>query len=216
MNVEIEDGTSVADALEQIHTALKEKGIDFKFESNHYWVNQYSEENNDLSAGEGTRFSVKDGDKKTSISERSDAVSDNSSSNGLLRGGKEHLSHIALTTPEDVAKLQQNSQNTIISARKQLNAGGFNNLTTPENAVRELGKKLKLEKSLSSLSYYGEFYEGDFLVGGRKLNLRVSTHPASGHRIGNSDADDKVSIVIYKNGEHKSNGKTCWICRIYL
>ena len=42
------------------------------------------------------------------------------------------------------------------------------------------------------------------MVGGRKLNLRVSTHPASGHRIGNSDADDKVSIVIYKNGEHYS------------
>ena len=152
----------------------------------------------------GTRFSVKDVDKKTSISERSDAISGNSSSNGLLRGGKEHLSHIALTTPKDVAKLQQNSQNTINSARKQLNAGGFNDLTTPENAVRELGKKLKLEKSLSSQSYYGEFYEGDFLVGGRKLNLRVSTHPASGHRIGNSDADDKVSIVIYKNGEHYS------------
>ena len=116
MNVEIEDGTSVADALEQIHTALKEKGIDFEFESNPYWVNQYSAENNDLSAG-GTRFSVREGDKKTSISERSDAISGNSSSNGLLRGGKEHLSHIALTTPKDVAKLQQNSQNTISSAK---------------------------------------------------------------------------------------------------
>ena len=70
---------------------------------------------------------------------------------------------MALTAPEDVAKLQQNSQNTISSARKQLNVGGFNNLTTPEETVRELGKKLKLDKSLSSLSYYGEFYEGDFL-----------------------------------------------------
>ena len=206
VNVEVEDGTSVADALEQIHTALKEKGIDFEFASNPYWVNLYSAENNDLSASR-TRFSVKDGDKKTSISERSDAISDNSSSNGLLRGGKEHLSHVALTTPEDVAKLQQNSQNTIRSARKQLNAGGFNNLTTPENAVRELGGKLKLKKAKSSQSYYGEFYEGDFLVGGRKLNLRVSTHPANGYRMGNSDADDKVSIVIYKNGEHYSNGE---------
>ena len=83
----------------------------------------------------------------------------------------------------------------------------LDNLTTPENAVRELGGKLKLKKAKSSQSYYGEFYEGDFLVGGRKLNLRVSTHPANGYRMGNSDADDKVSIVIYKNGEHYSNGE---------
>ena len=61
VNVEIEDGASVADALEQIHTALKEKGIDFEFESNPYWANQYSAEDNDLSAG-GTRFRVEDGD----------------------------------------------------------------------------------------------------------------------------------------------------------
>ena len=49
VDVEIEDGAYLGDALEKIHKALQEKGIDFEFTSDDAWVEQYSEENNDLS-----------------------------------------------------------------------------------------------------------------------------------------------------------------------
>lgn len=38
VNVDIEDGTSLADALSQIHEALKEKGIDFEFAPDYSWT----------------------------------------------------------------------------------------------------------------------------------------------------------------------------------
>lgn len=147
-------------------------------------------------------------DKKTSISERSGAVSGNSSSDGLLEKSNEHLSRYPLTTNQDTAKLQQNSQAAIASAQKVINKGGFDKaINSPNDAVRELGKALKMEKSKSSMSYYGDFYEGIFYADGKTLKLRVSTHPANGARIGNEDADDKISIVIYKDGEHVSTGE---------
>ena len=145
--------------------------------------------------------------KETPISERSGAGSGNSSSNRLLMAGSEHLSHNALAQPKDIAKLQNNSKTTKNSARKKINAGGFNGLNYPGGAVRELAKILKLRKSSSSMSYYGDFYEGDFVSNGKTLRLRISTHPANGERIGNANADDKISIVIYKNGEHISKGE---------
>ena len=37
--------------------------------------------------------------------------------------------------------------------------------------------------------------------------MRLSTHQANGERIGNVSADDKISIVIRKNGEHVSTGE---------
>lgn len=147
-------------------------------------------------------------DKKTSISERSGAVSGNSSSDGLLEKSNEHLSRYPLTTNQDTAKLQQNSQVAIASAQKVINKGGFDKaINSPNDAVRELGKALKLEKSKSSMSYYGDFYEGIFYADGKTLKLRVSTHPANGARIGNDNADDKISIVIHKDGEHVSTGE---------
>ena len=88
-------------------------------------------------------------DKKTSISERSGAVSGNSSSDGLLEKSNEHLSRYPLTTNQDTAKLQQNSQAAIASAQKVINKGGFDKaINSPNDAVRELGKALKMEKSL--------------------------------------------------------------------
>ena len=87
--------------------------------------------------------------KKTSISERSGAVSGNSSSDGLLEKSNEHLSRYPLTTNQDTAKLQQNSQAAIASAQKVINKGGFDKaINSPNDAVRELGKALKMEKSL--------------------------------------------------------------------
>jgi len=45
------------------------------------------------------------------------------------------------------------------------------------------------------------------MVDGRLLHLRVSDHEANGARMGNANADHKVSLVIRKNGEHVSTGE---------
>ncbi|MBP3601997.1 MAG: hypothetical protein J6J10_06880, partial [Alistipes sp.] len=57
VDVTIEDGTYLGDALNQIHEALSEKGADFSFEPNFDWADHYSEENNDLSHSEA-RYSL--------------------------------------------------------------------------------------------------------------------------------------------------------------
>lgn len=49
VDVFIEDGTTLEDALAQIHSALKDRGIDFEFMPNYDWVDLYSEDENDLS-----------------------------------------------------------------------------------------------------------------------------------------------------------------------
>ena len=78
---------------------------------------------------------------------------------------------------------------------------------TIERAVAAIGFGLHMDKSRSSQSFYDDYYEGEYLVDGKLLHLRVSTHPANGVRMGNADADHKVSIVLHKNGEHKSAGE---------
>ena len=146
-------------------------------------------------------------DEKTSLSERSGVIPGNSSSKGLLQGSSGHLSRYSLATHEDVANIQRNTELTKLSAKKSVNRGGFVDLKTTEDAVRKIGESLKLTKSKSSQSYYGDFYEGDIDVDGKTLHLRISTHPANGARIGNHPANDKISIVLYKNGEHTSKDK---------
>ena len=49
VNVEIEDGAHLEDAVVKIHAALKENGIDFEATPSYEWVETYSEEKNDLS-----------------------------------------------------------------------------------------------------------------------------------------------------------------------
>ncbi len=145
--------------------------------------------------------------EKTTSGERSGVIPGNSSSGGLLQGSSGHLSRYSLATHEDVAKLISNNEITKSSVRKKLNQGGFVDLKTIEDAVRKIGESLKLVKSKSSQSYYGDLYEGDFMVDGKSLHLRISTHPATGDRMGNYPADDKISFVVYKNGEHVNRGE---------
>ena len=152
-------------------------------------------------------YTAEDAVEKTTSGERSGVIPGNSSSGGLLQGSSGHLSRYSLATHEDVAKLISNNEITKSSVRKKLNKGGFVDLKTIEDAVRKIGESLKLVKSKSSQSYYGDLYEGDFMVDGKSLHLRISTHPATGDRMGNYPADDKISIVVYKNGEHVNRGE---------
>ena len=144
---------------------------------------------------------------KATLGERSDADSHNSSSEGLPLESSERLSGNALTSPKDVAKIGKNTEVTHRSAKNIINEGGLKKeIKTPAQAVSALGKGLHMEKSDSSQSYYGDFFEGDYIVDGNVVHLRISTHPATPVRMGNAEADHKVSIVIRKNGEHKSDG----------
>ena len=146
--------------------------------------------------------------KKTTLSERSGAVSGNSSSEGLPVDGRGHLSHDTLAHPLDIAKVAEKTEATKAGIKKLFNAGKFKGkITDAVSAVREVSKALKLQKSESSLSYYSDLYEGDFDIDGKIAHVRVSGHPANGERMGNIDADSKISIVIYDNGKHISTGE---------
>lgn len=144
---------------------------------------------------------------KATLGERSDADSHNSSSEGLLSEGSERLSVNPLTPSKDGAKIANDTEITKRAATKIVNEGGIKSkVNTPAQAVSALGKGLHLDKSDSSQSYYGDFFEGDYIVNGKVVHLRISTHPATPARMGNAEADHKVSVVIRKNGEHKSDG----------
>lgn len=177
------------------------------------WIDSSHRKTKPFAEYSGVRVSnaqyVDNTDKKTTSSEGDDAVSGNPSTGGLPQGGSAHLSRQSLTSqsPLDAAKVLQNTLITARAARKIQNEGGLKgDLSTESNAVRILGKELHLRRSKSSQSYYNEFYEGQFNVNGRTVEVRVSTHPANGATMGNAPTDDKISIVIRKNGEHVSTG----------
>ena len=145
--------------------------------------------------------------KKTTLGERSDADSHNSSAEGLPLSRSERLSGNTLAPLKDVAKIGKNTEVTHRAAKNIINEGGLKKkIKTPAQAVSALGKGLRMEKSDSSQSYYGDFFEGDYIVDEKVVHIRISTHPATPTRMGSADADHKVSIVIRKNGEHKSDG----------
>ena len=70
------------------------------------------------------------------------------------------------------------------------------------DVVRALGEALCLKKARSSSSYYGVI-ECEGLK-----KIRVSGHPANGHRIKDESVDSILSIVVYKDGEHKGEEGT--------
>lgn len=145
---------------------------------------------------------------ETTPSERSGADAGNSSSEGLLDGGNVHLSRQSFTRQQDATNITKNTVNTKQSLSRIIREGGFvGTIKTPQQAVRALGKGLKLKKASGSLSYYGDLYEGEFEVDNTHLRLRISTHPANEAKFGNVDADHKVSVVILKNGEHQDIGE---------
>lgn len=147
-------------------------------------------------------------EKNAASSERSIADSHNSSSGSLLQEGNAQLSVEPLTPNEDVAKVSKNTEIAKRAAQKIINEGGIRRkIDTSEQAISAVGNGLHMNKSKSSQSFYGDYYEGDYSIGDNILHLRVSTHPATDTRMGNEPADHKVSIVIRKNGEHRDTGE---------
>lgn len=138
--------------------------------------------------------------RKSTFSERSGVVAGNSSSEGLRSERSEHFSHHAHTAQNDAAKVQQNTKVTKRAARNIQNEGGLRKrTTTPAQAVSALGKELHLRKAKRTQTYYSDSYEGDFEIDGKIVHVRISTHPATGYRMGNADADQ----LFYRDGLEK-------------
>ena len=141
-------------------------------------------------------------EEKTTSGERNGAVPGSPSSGGLILGGSAHLSRYPLAQPKHVANIDEKTARIKYSAQKYLNKGDFNGGSRVQDVVRNLGRVLQFDRSKTSQSYYTDLY-----INGRKVLMRISTHPATNTRMGNSPADDKISIVVYKNGEHVSRGE---------
>jgi hypothetical protein len=153
---------------------------------------------------------------KATLGERSGVISGNSSSEGLLASPNGPLSLVSFSNKQDATKVKsfedisKATREIMPRIKKVINRGGLEDVRTEVDAVRAVGRALKLEPSHSSKSYYGEYFEGDYSVAGDIVRVRVSTHPANPLEITKVrkgvDPNHKVSIVIRKNGEHKSDG----------
>ena len=139
--------------------------------------------------------------EKSISGERSGAIPGNSSSGDLPFGGNEHLSHNPLTQPNGNANIIQKTRNAMFLAKKFLNRGEYVGKKHAKDAVRVIGHMLDFDKSKSSMSFYE-----DLLVDGKIVRIRISTHEATNIRMGNAAADEKISIVIKKDGVHKNHG----------
>ena len=71
--------------------------------------------------------------------------------------------------------------------------------------VRNLSKALSIRKSDSSMSYYSYFRVDEM-----NIKFRLSTHPANGDRMSNDEMDLGISVLVYKNGSHSSDGTIPW------
>ena len=55
------------------------------------------------------------------------------------------------------------------------------------------------------MSYYAYFE-----VNSLNIKFRISTHPANGDRMSNDNMDMGISVLVYKNGAHSSDGTIPW------
>ena len=134
------------------------------------------------------------------------AVAGNASAKNLNQSGSERLNRFALTHSNSAAKLQQKTETTKKKVQNLINNGySIKSSATEVDIVRNLSKALSIRKSDSSMSYYA-YFEVNCL----NIKFRISTHPANGDRMSNDDMDMGISVLVYKNGTHSSDGTIPW------
>ena len=134
------------------------------------------------------------------------AVAGNASAKNLNKNGSERLNRFALTQSYSVAKLQQNTETTKKKVQNIINNGYIIKSAASEvDIVRNLSKALSIRKSDSSMSYYSYFRVEEM-----NIKFRLSTHPANGERMSNDEMDLGISVLVYKNGSHSSDGTIPW------
>lgn len=138
--------------------------------------------------------------------ERHGAVAGNTSAINLNPSGSERLNHFALTHQNSGAKLKEKTESTKKKVQNLINNGYLIKSSATEiDIVRNLSKALSIRKSDSSMSYYA-YFEVDAM----KIKFRLSTHPANGDRMSNDLMDMGISVLVYKNGSHTSDGTIPW------
>ena len=143
---------------------------------------------------------------KTINGERHGAVAGNASASNLNQSGSERLNHFALTHSDSAAKLKQKTETTKKKVQNLINNGySIKSSATEVDIVRNLSKALGIRKSDSSMSYYAYFEVNDL-----NIKFRLSTHPANGERMSNDSTDMGISVLVYKNGSHTSDGTIPW------
>ena len=144
--------------------------------------------------------------KKAIGGEGHGAVAGNASAKNLNRNGSERLNRFALTQSYSAAKLQQNTETTKKKVQNLINNGYIiKSMASEVDIVRNLSKALSIRKSDSSMSYYSYFRVDDM-----NIKFRLSTHPANGDRMSNDEMDLGISVLVYKNGSHSSDGTIPW------
>ena len=134
------------------------------------------------------------------------AVAGNASAKNLNKNGSERLNRFALTQSYSVAKLQQNTETTKKKVQNLIKNGYIIKSAASEvDIVRNLSKALSIRKSDSSMSYYSYFRVEEM-----NIKFRLSTHPANGERMSNDEMDLGISVLVYKNGSHSSDGTIPW------
>ena len=134
------------------------------------------------------------------------AVAGNASAKNLNRIGSERLNRFALTQSYSAAKLQQNTETTKKKVQNLINNGYIiKSMASEVDIVRNLSKALSIRKSDSSMSYYSYFRVDEM-----NIKFRLSTHPANGDRMSNDEMDLGISVLVYKNGSHSSDGTIPW------
>jgi len=134
------------------------------------------------------------------------AVAGNASAKNLNGNGSERLNRFALTHSNSTAKLQQNTETTKKKVQNLINNGyAIKSAASEVDIVRNLSKALSIRKSDTSMSYYAYFRVVD-----SNIKFRLSTHPANGDRMSNDEMDIGISVIVYKNGIHSSDGTIPW------
>jgi hypothetical protein len=144
--------------------------------------------------------------RKTINGEGHGAVAGNASAKNLNRNGSERLNRFALTQSYSAAKLQQNTETTKKKVQNLINNGYIiKSMASEVDIVRNLSKALSIRKSDSSMSYYSYFRVDEM-----NIKFRLSTHPANGDRMSNDEMNLGISVLVYKNGSHSSDGTIPW------
>lgn len=146
-------------------------------------------------------------EKKSTGRERGGAIADNPSSIDLSFERKVRLNRQSLSHSSDGTKVG----NSTVKAKKYLQKfadEGHANVDTKDinSLVRSLGEVFHLKRSGSSHSYYGSFYRTIPVNSEETIVVRISNHPANGDRFSKNEAGHLISIVVYKDGQHRGEG----------
>ena len=142
---------------------------------------------------DGTRFSVKDGDKKNTAINESTNHSNADTSSGSLVQSAHHSSTATLSVPFDDAKVQKVTQKAKNNIRKFKNGDAKVELNgNVANTIADLRK-------LFAMNYAGNSNYAVFNTPNGTMAFRLGTHNAYGDNFAQDNADENVSVYVALN-----------------